>query len=284
MNSGLYIQLKLRAWAKRHEVALQGSAGERGAPNYTLTVDANLFEPLLPSVRASYEGGAGRELGGEIPPLAALHSSAALAVNLFQYWIGLHDYQTPARLLDVPSTGIVAGVLEDRFPVCTDPEKRGFKEPPHLDFAFRYGDGARVGVECKLFEPYGRLDKQPLRSPYLPLTDAWNDIPGCRALAEQLATGDAGYRRLGAAQLLKHFLGLKFGARSNAVRLVYLYYDAPGNEAAEHRAEVARFQRHIAGDPVRFMPLTVQTFIARAVDRIRDQHPAYVDYLADRYL
>jgi hypothetical protein len=46
MNSGQYIQSKLRAWARRRGITLQGSAGERGAPNYTLTVDANLFQPM----------------------------------------------------------------------------------------------------------------------------------------------------------------------------------------------------------------------------------------------
>jgi hypothetical protein len=57
-----------------------------------------------------------------------------------------------------------------------------------------------------------------------------------------------------------------------------------GDEAEEHRAEMRRFQQRIASDPIRFVPMTVQEFIVRAVDRCRQQHAEYVDYLADRYL
>ena len=114
----------------------------------------------------------------------------------------------------------------------------------------------------------GRLERHPR-------------LPGAR---EELNGGDAGFKRLGPAQLLRHILGLRFGAPVDKVRLVYLYVDAPGDEAAEHRAEIRRFQERIADDPVWFMPMTVQEFILRAVDQCREEHEAYVDYLAERYL
>ena len=184
----------------------------------------------------------------------------------------------------MPSRGIEAVGFERKYPVCADWKDRGFKEPPHLDLGVDYKDGGRVGVECKLFEPYGRLQHAPLKSPYLALEDAWKDIPACRALGEELNGGDAGFKRLGPAQLLRHILGLRFGAPVDKVRLVYLYFDAPGDEAAEHRAEIRRFQERIADDPVRFVPMTAQEFILRAVDQCREEHEAYVDYLAERYL
>ena len=53
--------------------------------------------------------------------------------------------------------------------------------------------------------------------------------------------GPAGYHRLGASQLLKHILGLKFCASTEKVRLLYLYCDAIGDEAAEHRQEIRQF-------------------------------------------
>ena len=285
MTSGSYIQGKQQAWARRKGIPLQGSKGKHGAHNYTLSVEANFFGGgLLPAVRESFESGAGGELRGTIPTMAALHSSAAMAVNLFQYWIGLGDLTAPARLLDVPSTKLAQGTFEGCFPVCEAPAARGFREPPHLDFALRYSNGGRVGVECKLFEPYGRLDHQPLSNRYLRVREAWNDIPVCRALAEQLTTGDAGYHRLGPSQLLKHILGLKFGVAPHQWRLVYLYLDAPGDEAGEHRNEVERFQKAVAPDGIPFVPLSVQEFILRAVSRLRLEHQEYVDYLAERYL
>ena len=89
---------------------------------------------------------------------------------------------------------------------------------------------------------------------------------------------------MGASQLLKHLLGLKFGTATASVRLVYLYYDAVGDEASEHREEIRRFQDQIRTDPVRFVPMWVQDFILRAVTHQRARHQAYVDYLSERYL
>jgi hypothetical protein len=285
MTSGEFIQGKLQAWARRKGIALQGSAGERGSKNYTKSLGENLFGgELRPEARAAFEAGAGGELRHDIPSMQALHSSAAMAVNLFQHWIGNRDLSTLAKLLDVPSGGIEAVGFERKYPVCADWKDGGFNAPPHLDLGVDYKNGGRVGVECKLFEPYGRLQHAPLKSPYLALKDAWKGIPACRALAEELSKNDAGFRRLGPAQLLRHVLGLRFGAPVEKVRLVYLYYDAPGDEAAEHRAEIRGFQDRIGKDPIRFVPITVQEFAVRAVRECREDHRDYVDYLAERYL
>lgn len=213
MRSPDYVQLKLQAWAGRKGLQLQGSAGQRGAPNYTMSVGQNIFGgEIHPSVRDAYSCGAGKELDGPIPTMSALHSSAALTVNLFQYWAVREELPEVAELLDVPSTDIMSGGFEDRFPVCSQAEARGFPVPPHLDFALRYQDGSRVGVECKLFEPYGRLNHAHLKAGYLDLGDVWEDIPACHALAQQLVRGNAGFHRLGASQLIKHILGLRFQA------------------------------------------------------------------------
>jgi len=286
MTSGHYIQQKLQAWASRNKIKLQGSEGVRGEPNYTMSVEQNLFSgKILDSVAAAFKAGAGGELNGGIPTMSALHSSAALAVNLFQYWVANGDLVTLAKLLAVPSQGIVSAKFEDQFPVCLDPQANGFSKSPHLDFAFRYGNGDCIGVECKLFEPYfGRIEHKPLRQVYLALPDAWRDIPACRALAEELAVGSAGYHRMGASQLLKHILGLKFCSSTNKIRLLYLYFDSIGDEAAEHRQEISLFQAAIASDPIHFVPVSVQEFILRAVRQERRNHATYVDYLAERYL
>lgn len=285
MTSGQFLQRKFQAWALRKGIPLQGSAGDRGEPNYTWSPEENIFGGQFhPSVREAFAESAGGELLGAIPTMSALHSSAALAVNLFQHWVAGGQSETVAALLAVPSRGIESVRFEDRFPVCGDSERRGFPKPPHLDLALRYSDGSRVGVECKLFEPYGRLDHQPLRPAYVDLDNAWRDIPACRTLAVELAAGHDGYRRLGASQLVKHILGLRFGAPTGEVRLIYLYCDAIGDEAAEHRQEIRRFEAAIAGDPVRFVPMTVQAFILRAVRMVREHHSEYVDYLAERYL
>jgi len=285
MKSADFLHQKFQAWARRKNISLQGSEGERGQPNYMLSVEENLFNgKLLGQVRSAFVEGAGGELRGKIPSMSALHSSAAMAVNLFQYWVENQQYQMLAELLKIPSKGIGSVSFEKKYQVCDDWKAHGFNEPPHLDLGIDYIDSNRVGVECKLFEPYGRLGHDLLKGVYLELPDAWNDIPACRALAEELTSGDAGFKRLGPAQLLRHILGLKFGRPIEKIRLIYLYFDTIGDEAAEHRAEVRRFQELIASDPINFVPMTVQEFVLRAVSLCRAQHREYVDYLADRYL
>lgn len=285
MRSSEYIQLKFQAWARRQSIELQGSDGEHGEPNYTRAVEQNVFGGILDlGTKASFEAGRGGELRGSIPKLCALHSSAALAVNLFQYWIVRRDHAGLAKLLDVPRVDMESAAFERRYPVCDDPRSRGFSDPPHLDLGVDCVGGLRVGVECKLFEPFGRLEHAPLKDPYLQLADAWADIPAWRLLADELSQHDTTFNRLGATQLVRHVLGLKFGTSANMVRLVYLYYDALGDEAEEHRDEIVRFQERVASDPIRFVPLSVQEFILRAIKQLGSEHREYVDYLSGRYL
>lgn len=284
MTSGAFVQGKLRAWATRKGIHLQGSAGDRGAKNYTLTVGDNLFGgSLMPVVRKAFECGAGGELRGDIPTMSALHSSAAMTVNLFQYWASGADFGGLNECLELSDRPVASAVFESRFPVCPSAAERGFMTDPHLDFALRYCGGGRVGVECKLFEPYGRLSAKRLSERYLTL-DSWAEIPHWRRLAERLCDNGDGYRRLDAAQLVKHALGLKAGAERGSWRLVYLYLDAPGEEAAEHTTEIRRFQEAIASDGRVFSAVSVQEFVLRMVSRIRQDHPEYVDYLAERYV
>lgn len=286
MKTANFIHGKFQAWAHRRNIMLQGSEGRRGQPNYTLDIEQNLFGGRLQDeTRAAFKAGAGGELRGTIPSMSALHSSAAMAVNLFQYWLVNRQNSMIAKMLEVPSTRINSISFERKYPVCENWSDHGLKEPPHLDLGIEYIDSSRVGVECKLNEPYDSRKKNDLlKGAYLELPDVWTEIPACRALAEELTAGNAGFRRLGPAQLLRHILGLKFGKRIDKVRLIYLYFDAIGDEAEEHRAEIQRFQQRISPDPIRFVPMTVQEFILRAVRWHREQHKEYVDYLADRYL
>ena len=285
MTSADYLKGKFRAWALRTGIELQGSKGKQGESNYTLSLGENFYGgAILDSVRSAFDAGAGGEIRGAIPKMSALHSSSAMSVNLFQHWVVNGQLSLLANLLKVPSRGIECGTFEDQFPVCEEPQAHGFHEPPHLDFALRYRDGSRLGIECKLLEPYGRLDHRPLRPAYLKLRDAWDDIPHCYALAVRLAKGSDDFRRVGASQLLKHILGLKFQTPVNKIRLIYLYCDAIGDEASEHRQELYQFRTLIAGDPIRFMPMPLQEFILRAVRSARGDHKSYVDYLTERYL
>jgi hypothetical protein len=43
MKSAEFIHRKFQAWAHRRNIMLQGSEGERGQPNYTLSLGENLL-------------------------------------------------------------------------------------------------------------------------------------------------------------------------------------------------------------------------------------------------
>ena len=88
MDSQTYIKERQRFWAMRKGIALQGSKGERGYPAYTHTVRKNLFESLSHNARRQFQNGDGRELVNGINPcnMQAVHSSSALACNMFHYW------------------------------------------------------------------------------------------------------------------------------------------------------------------------------------------------------
>jgi len=288
MKSGDYLQNKFQAWAQRRGIQLQGSEAARGKPNYTLALRENLYEELTKEACEEYGGAAGGELTPNaygICSMQALHSSSAMAVNLFHYWKRQRLFMEVAQSLDVPSAGITSLTFERKYPVIANHESYGFREPPHLDLGIDYkNDQFRIGVECKLFEPYRNNKHEKLKKPYLELQSAWNDIPQCRELAAQLARGDAIFHRLGPAQLLRHILGLKYGIRKDQFRLIYLYLDAPGDEASEHRAEIKKFQDMTDADGICFAPITVREFILRMNTLHSSKHSRYIDYLTERYV
>lgn len=288
MKSGEYLQKKFQAWAQRQNIKLQGSERERGEPNYTLDLTSNLYEELTSEARDEFERGAGQELAPNasgICPMQALHSSAAMAVNLFHYWRRRRLFTEALRALGVPSSVITAITFERKYMVVADHQRYGFREPPHLDIGVDCeNDSFRVGIECKLYEPYRNNRPELLKKPYLNLTEAWDDIPHCRGLAEQLARGDAGFHRLGPTQLIRHILGLKCDLTKKHFRLIYLYLDAPGDEAAEHRAEIENFKAITDSDGIHFVPITVQESIIRMIKLHRKEHGKYIDYLSERYV
>lgn len=287
MKSSDFVQEKFRAWAMRSGLALQGSAGNRGALNYVVEQETNFFRGLTTSTKKAFQDGAGKELDGTVPSISALHSSAAMSVNLFQYWLENDQPENIAKALQVQSTGISVVEFERKYPVCQDWAKLGLQKPPHLDLGIDYNDSRRVGVECKLSEPYYERHGEKwgtLSEKYLNIPDIWKDIPAWYALAKKLTESTEGFTRLDPAQLVKHALGLKFGKESDQVRLVYLYFDAIGDEAAEHRKEVQRFHALISNDPIHFVPVTVQEFIIRSLQLFRENHREYIDYIASRYL
>ena len=211
------------------------------------------------------------------PKLHALHSSAALVANVFDYWSDRDG--TPL----VAALGFAGRCSELRFEAQFPSGLPG--DPPTVDLLVQLDLGRPVAVESKFSE---WLDRRPrnkavFKTKYFPPGRAlWAEhgLPRCQALAEALQARTERFRHLHAAQLLKHALGLAVAAPTG-FSLCYLYYDWPCRESAAHREEIERLAARIAGE-LEFSALTYQE-LYRRLHASRVAEPAYLEYLRSRY-
>ena len=274
MNSKTRLVEKQRVWAAQ--------AGSRvDAQGYLSSIAENLFQPLSARAQRAFSAGSGSELlDTRLRPakMKALHSSAALAVNVFDYWSDRNpDILMHALRLDPKPASLE---FEAQFPTGLG------GNPPNLDVAVRYDDGVVIGLESKFSE---WLTPQPpnkelFKSKYFPESvGLWSarGLPACQALATELQAGRAHFRYLDVAQLLKHALGLatqhegKFG-------LNYVFYELAGPESLAHRAEVDRFQG-LVGNDFRFRWNSYQDIYKLLSQAVGQEHIAYTTYLGQRY-
>lgn len=104
--------------------------------------------PLSACSRRDLAGGDGSELGkgGGRGKIQALHSSAALACNFFDYWRG-RDLGLLSRALGI-SVRLCAVAFEQKFPT------RLGGIAPNLDVVLYGCDGSLFAVESKFTEPF----------------------------------------------------------------------------------------------------------------------------------
>jgi hypothetical protein len=259
-----------RLWAERRGIVLD----EQG---YTLSLNDNLLQPLNDGTRAEFEAGDGSELGakGARGKMQALHSSSALACNIFDYWRN-RDSRVLVRALDL-SSSITKIQFEQKFPTGIGPRS------PNLDVVLSLADGSLVAVESKFCEPYSR--KVPsLSLKYLPEAKRlWADggFSECQSLVRAVCNGELSLSRLDTAQLLKHVLGLSRAARR--WELLYLWYDDGSDAATEHRTELAAFEQTMRADRVAFRWLTYQQVMDGLTAACGAEHGKYIAYVRDRY-
>lgn len=288
MTSYEQIVAKQIQWALNRGLHLVGSQLTRGRPTYTPKLDQNLFQPLLPTVQRQLMEGDGSELqreGAQYPgKMQAVHSSSALGVNVFQYWMACADVSAIAiacRLCRPGTSSPNEIAFEQKFVISEQ-----FDHAPNLDVVMRYSDKTKpvLAVESKFTEAYGSRKHSGLRVPYLKLPGVWDDIPNLRRLAQSISPEDIEFKHLHPAQLIKHILGLKQIAGLEGFRLLYLWYDALGEDGAAHRREVERFSELAKSDGIGFYSVTHQELIMNLARQHRPQHEAYIRYLTERYL
>lgn len=287
MNAFEYIFSKQKQWALNRGINLIGSKNESGRPAYTPELNQNLFEPLSLETRRSFEHGDGNEISGHPAKMQAVHSSSALAVNFFQYWQTIQQAPSITYACGFCNKGTVVSekiVFEDKYRIDDNHDK--FPVAPNIDVVFHNnaaGQFKRFAVECKFSEAYSSRNHIGLKPAYLDLVEIWEDIPNLHDFAKTICPDEI-FTYLGAAQLIKHILGLKRSFGKRGFRLLYLWYDVLGKAGAVHRDEIDAFTAIAKSDGIYFKAMSYQELMDVLSKEYRDTHPAYVRYLSERYL
>ena len=185
------IKQRQRRWALGATVACEGE----------YCVDPRSNVPWLSQeTLAEFLAADGNEFGeeGERPKIAALHSSSALAVNVFDYWRN-RDKSALGSALGLGPRRIESLSFERKFPTGVGPRS------PNIDAVFGLEGGGLLAIECKFTEWMGSAGRKPLRDAYLPADKrhwAAVGLRGAQQAAETYGAGP-GFNRLDVPQLLQ---------------------------------------------------------------------------------
>jgi len=286
MNAIEYIQTKQQIWAKSQGINLIGSKGDRGKKIYTTALNENLFLPMNSTVKQAFDEGDGNELNqheGFPAKMQALHSSSALAVNVFQYWMTKKNsiIASACGLCKKDNTSPKSISFEKKFEI-----NKNFKFSPNIDVVIENSNNFNFkvfAIECKFTEPYSTMGHTGLKEKYISLESIWNDIPNIYQLAQRISPNDNDFNFFHPAQLIKHILGLKREYGKNGFRLLYLWYDTLGEESFRHKEEIEKFTKIGKDDGVKFHSISYQELILRLRKDCLDEHSEYIKYLSNRY-
>ena len=264
-----------RKWAASRGIAIDRNG-------YVELERDNFFLEITPNFSRALDGAGGGERQKQRhrpAKILALHSSAALAINVFQYWEKRLGPELP-RALGIEEA-LAAVSIEQQFPSGL----RG--TPPTLDVVLTLADGRLIAIESKFTEwmTKKRVKLDDFSSKYLSADPGhWVacDLPRCQQLATEIATGAVSFRQLDALQLLKHALGLQRNA-AGRFSLLYLYYDYEGASdlAGLHRDEAARFAS-LVDNALGFRSLSYQRLFAALAERAGTDAD-YIHYMRARY-
>jgi hypothetical protein len=259
-----------RRWA-----AARGLATD--AQGYCLGPEQNL-PWLSPDIHRDFDAADGNEFGrnGARGKIAALHSSSALAVNVFGYWRSRD--KNPLRQALGFAQEIKSIAFEQKFPTGVS------KPDPNIDVVINGAEGRLLAIESKFCESFGSKPKG-IRDKYYPAeAPGWWEQAGLRAAqkaVEQLRAGTP-FEYIDAPQLLKHMLGLAQQPSADW-HLMLLWYVPARDLQAPMDAEAERFQSMLGSDGGRFSWLSYQSLWKRLCDSIGRENEDYREYLQGRY-
>jgi restriction endonuclease-like protein len=272
---------------KQQKTWATGRGQAPSSQGYLPDLASNLFQPLSPAANSAFLQGNGGEImdqprrngrPGRPAKMRALHSSAALAVNVFDYWT------TREKAALAKSLGLKWKVMSIGFEARYGTGLPGI--PPNLDLELGLADKSVVAVESKFTEwltPRSKRLKPFKEKSYRNGTSHWaaRQLPQCQELAEGLHAARVCYQYLDAEQLLKHALGLAT-QRGDKFSLLYLYFEFNGTAGAKHGAELSDFARRL--DPhLHFRAMSYQQLFEGLKRFAGPDHGEYVGYLGERY-
>lgn len=286
MNGYIFIKQKQLNWALNKGINLQNKDKNMNGTFYTQKLEDNLYEQLLPETRNSFLNASGGELNQcEDTPckLQALHSSAALVINIFQYWKKIREIENIIHIFDHKhNTTNYQMYFEKEFVI-----DKIFPFPPTLDVIFTLKEKNQViAIESKFSEPYYGANPG-LKEKYFVdevISKLWNDIPSIKRIAEDICPEDKKFQYLHVAQLIKHILGLKKSYKKKDFVLLYLWYNVPGKEGYYHQKEIEFIKELFQKDGINFKSMTYQELIIQLAEKFRKIHYNYIKYITERYL
>lgn len=318
MTAKDYIELKQKQWAIRRKKDIALTNEDR----YTKVYNDNLFEKTLyGKIKEQFETADGNELNGK---MAALYSSSALGVNVFQYFYKLLEQGNKEEANKILYALGVSRDKDIEIKSISFEQKLhiGNISTPNIDIIITTTNNKVFAIESKFREPYYYTLSNYLQKKYYDNNDIWNKLEKTKEYIDKLdecfieiekdiieretsiEEKEIGvkkifpsFKRLNAAQLIKHLLGLFNDNKSikeyknnteykNNIRLIYLYYDVPGNMGEEHRKEIKEFSDFIKKDNIKFTAISYQELIFNLNNLLdkNEENEKYLDYINARYL
>lgn len=232
---------------------------------------------LNAETRREFAEADGNEFGreGGTPKIAALHSSSALAVNVFDYW-RKRDKAPLVAALGYGDKRAVALSFEGKFQTGVRPRA------PNIDLVLRFDDGSILALESKFTEWMNHAGRKALRPVYLEDgASRWTSkgLPGVQHAADSYLT--AGFDQLDVPQLLKHMLGL--ANQSAPWHLMLLWHRCDEELGRAMDREIESFKRLLGLDAGRFSSMTYQSLWKTLAPQVTGAHPEYAKYISERY-
>lgn len=284
MNAYNYIIEKQMEWAKNNNIDL---VDDKGKKPYTKELTQNLFEPIKDETIEYFKNADGNELNDDEESnkpakMKALHSSSAMVVNIFQYW--LDDPQTIANIL-VPNLSQIGDEIklnfEQKFPINNIKSNKY----PNIDVVIENKNSSSknkryLAIECKFTEQYNKTNNN-LSSQYYKLSR--EDTPNLIKLVKKLYNRQDKIIHLDAAQLIKHILGLLSKTSKDNFILFYFYFDVCSEKGKKHKNEIEKFSKVTYEDGIDFRSMSVQELIKKLCEELSPKHSKYLNYLKERY-